>query len=121
MMSVMEHESRAQERPPYNLRTNFDATKEAMAYVEQGGWLRTEDRIAEDWEGAREGERSSSLEGARRWLAQIEPDEDVRRTVYGDGGLNRWYVHADGSVTFSRFHAMPSGLLRAEEKGFLIV
>ncbi len=116
----MEWESNDQERAPYNLRTNFSATKEAMAYVERGGWLHSEDRIAEHWEESSAGEREHSLEGVRRWLGRVDPAEDVRRTVYGDGGINRWYVRADGSTWFSRSHASPSGLLRAQEKGFQI-
>lgn len=116
----MNHELGNQESAPYNLRTNFDATKEAMAYVEQGGWLHSEDRIAKRWDEASEGEQGHSLEGARRWLDRIDPSVDMRRTVYGDGGINRWYVHADGGIWFSRSHASPPGLLRAQEKGFQI-
>src|SRR5512143_1299721 len=117
----MEQAPSNQEKAPYNLRTNFDATKQAMAYVEQGGWLHSEKRIAEHWDEASEGERHGSLEGARRWLEDVEPDTEARRTVYGDGGIDRWYVYANGSVSFSRFHSSPPTLLRAQEKGFSIV
>ena len=114
----MEHEPGKQEQSPYNLRTNFEATKEAMAYVEQGGWLRGENRVAEHWDEASDGERFTSVEGARRWLKNIDPNEDAKYNVYGDGGMNRWYIRADGSVLFSRSHATESGLRRAQEKGF---
>ncbi len=116
----MEHEPGALEKSPYNLRTNFEATKEAMAYVEQGGWLRSENNIAQQWEETSEGERHHSMEGARRWLQNVNPTEDAWTTVYGDGGWNRWYIHADGKVRFSESHASPQGLERAKEKGFRI-
>lgn len=119
-MNTMEREPGQQESSPYNFRSNFEAAKEAMAYVEQGGWLHTENQIAEHWEEASEGERQTSLEGARRWLQTVDPAEDTWHTVYGDGGWDRWFVHADGAVRFSESHASPQGLQRAKEKGFWI-
>lgn len=116
----MEEEPGKQEAAPYNLRTDFESTKEAMAYVERGGWLYSEKRIAGDWDHASEGERHGSLEGVRRWLESVDPSAEVRRTVYGDGGIDRWYVRADGSVSFSRFHSSPPTLQRAQEKKFVI-
>lgn len=116
----MEEKPGNQERAPYNLRTDFEATMQAMAEVERGGWLRSNIRVAENWEDASEGDRSASLEGARRWLATVDPSEDRWHVVYGDGGVNRWYVHADGRVRFSKFHAIPEGLRRAEALGFWI-
>ena len=115
----MEQEPGSQEKAPYNLRTNFDATVEAMAYVEQGGWLNSEKRIVERWDEADPGERLYSLEGARRWLTEGAPGR--QRTIYGDGGVNRWFVYPDGRVKLSKFHANDARrLARAQEKGFWI-
>lgn len=121
-MGDMEDALRKPEAEPYrwNLRTNFDETKQAMASVERGGWLAGNERIAQRWDEASEGDRTASLEGARRWLQTADPADDYWHTVYGDGGINRWYVHADGRVRFSKFHASPDGLARAKEKGFWI-
>jgi len=105
---------------PYNLRTDFDTVKQAMAEVERGGWLNSNERIAERWDEASEGERSTSLEGARRWLAHVDPAESRWFVVYGDGGVNRWFVHADGTVGFTKFYASRDGLRRATELGFQI-
>ena len=116
----MEQTPNNQERAPYNIRTDFEGVREAMAYVEQGGWLKSNLRIAERWDEASEGERFSSLEGARRWLGTVDPAEDRWHVVYGDGGVDRWYIHADGRVRFSKFHASTDGLRRAQEKGFWI-
>jgi hypothetical protein len=115
----MEEVPGTQEQSPYNLRTNFEATKEAMAYVEQGGWLKSEERIAKDFTGVDEGQRLYSLEGARQWLAAGAPGR--MRTVYGDGGVNRWFVYPDGRICLSKFHANDAKrLARAQEKGFWI-
>jgi len=39
-------------------------------------------------------------------------------TIYGDGGFNRYFVYAYGSVLFSRDHATPSDIRRAGRAGF---
>lgn len=116
----MELDLESQERPPRNLRTHPDETKQAMARVERGGWLKTNERIAAHWNEASEGERSGSFSGALEWLGTVAPDEDTWRVIYGDGGMNRWYVHADGRVRFSRFHAMQGAISRAEAEGFWV-
>ena len=108
------------ERGPYNARTDYEGVKRAIAQVERGGWLRGEEQVAAHWDEASEGQRYNSLEGARRWLETVDPSEDVWHTVYGDGGVDRWYIHADGSVRFSRSHASRDGLKRATELGFWI-
>ena len=120
MDEPMEKRTAPQERAPYNLRTNFDATVRAMAEVEKGGWLNSNRRTAEHWDETSESDRAVSLEAARRWLAEVDPVEDWQRTVYGDGGDNRWFVRADGSVWFSKFHASREGLQRAQDRGFQI-
>lgn len=118
----MEDIPQHQERGLFNARTDFEAVKRAIAEVERGGWLSGEERIAARWDDAPDGERSNSLEGARRWLATVDPSErqDAFRVVYGDGGIDRWYIYADGAVRFSKFHAFPESLKRATEKGFWI-
>lgn len=116
----MEEVAHDQERSPFNLRTNFEATREAMAFVERGGWLNSNQRTADHWDEASDGEKETSLEGARRWLVRVEPDEGGHFTIYGDGGVNRWYVYADGRIRLNRSLASPDGLRRAQEKGFWI-
>jgi len=116
----MEQAPGAPERGPINVRTDFEGARNAMAEVEGVAWLNGEKRIAERWDDASEGERSTSLEGARRWLETVSPDEDVWHTVYGSFGVNRWYVHADGTVRFSKFHASDDGLKKAQAMGLWI-
>ncbi len=116
----MEQVPTAPERGPYNARTDFEAVKRVIAEVERGGWLKTEERIAAHWDKASEGERHNSLEGARRWLTTVDPTSDAWHVVYGDGGVDRWYIHADGSVRFSRFHASPQSLERAVSLGLWV-
>ncbi len=120
MMNNMEHEPGHQERGPYNLRNDFEGVRNAIAIVEGEAWLRAEQRISSNWDEVSEGERETSLEGARRWLGRVPPDEDIWHTVYGTFGVDRWYIHADGSVRFSESHASPQGLQLAKEKGFWI-
>jgi hypothetical protein len=105
---------------PRNLLSHYEETRAAMGRVEQGGWLKGNERIEEHWDEASEGDRSTSLKGAVEWLKTVNRNIDTWHVVYGDGGMNRWYVHADGRVRFSKFHATSEGLKRAEQEGFWI-
>lgn len=117
---AMEEVPGKQERGPYNARRDFEGVRNAIAEVEGVAWLNGEKKIAEHWDEASEGEQYSSLEGARRWLETVSPEDDVWHTVYGSFGVDRWFVHADGSIRFSKFHASEDGLRKATLKGFWI-
>ena len=91
------------------------ATIEAMAQVEGPGWMRRQEAI--DQSSVSEGEWENSLPRA---LERLEEGKDT--TIYGRGGLNRWFVEADGSISFSEGHAeSPEYVQRARELGFVIV
>ncbi len=39
-------------------------------------------------------------------------------TIYGDGGVNRYYVRREGRLAFSRFHSSEEAQDRARKAGF---
>jgi hypothetical protein len=62
----------------------------------------------------------NSIVGAIEWLAN---NPDGYYVVYGDGGVNRYFVRANGDVEFSKSHAMyPSKqtIKKANDLGFKI-
>jgi hypothetical protein len=71
-----------------------------------------------------------SLLGAYTRLEELgnEPDltgfyhpEDVVAEVYGDGGINRYFVRRNGEILFSRSHAIsPKAIQKAIAAGFTI-
>ncbi len=100
--------------PVMNLKTNPEATIRAMAEVEGPEWFSVQDAMEKGVSS--EGEYATSLPNAIERL-----DTGAVSMVYGKGGVNRWYVGADGGVSFSESHAeSPEYIERARERGFVI-
>lgn len=103
------------EQAERNLLSNPMDTIRAMAEVEGPAWFATQDDVNRGVSS--EGEYANSLSNA---LERLEAKRSS--TVFGHGGLNRWFIKADGTVYFSESHAASLGHLRkAQELGFTIV
>ena len=89
-----------------------------MAEIEGGGWSTMMERASDNTV-------ASALRALER-RGPFVPDPDdpgdrppIVHTIYGDGGIDRWYVRQDGSVVFSRSHAYPPERVdRAQAWGF---
>lgn len=117
MMSGMEQlpDEQQEQIPVRNLLSNPADTIRAIAEVEGPTWFSTQDAIEK--RTVSEGEYETSLPHALERLGNGKPS-----TVYGKGGVNRWYIEPDGSVSFSETHAESAQhLKKARELGFVIV
>lgn len=62
------------------------------------------------------------LAAFRKGLDETRGRRGVSATIYGDGGWNRWPVDPyTGEVWFSRHHARPLDIPRAEAAGFRVI
>ena len=87
-----------------NIRTHTQETIEAIALVEGPSWV---------------AEQETSEQSFTKALQQLTDGKSA--IIYGRGGINRWFVAADGSVTCSESHAQsPEHLARARELDFEI-
>lgn len=96
-----------------NLLTNSDEAIEAFAEVEGEDWtLWSMDQT----------DSFTSIAGATKWLWNLPDGVDLDHvlfTIYGPGGIHRYFVDADGEVFYGKFYGM-SGKLRATDAGFAI-
>jgi hypothetical protein len=65
----------------------------------------------------------AALEWLRKVLADADEDDkaDVFAEVYGDGGVNRYYLYGDATVVFSRSHTISHRAVeQAAQLGFVV-
>ncbi len=86
-----------QVNPNFNILTHYDEVLEAMATIEGERWKELQLHPTDD--------RKFTLSQALIFIKKLDPDSRSTFTVYGSGGINRWYIRADGSVEFSAPHA----------------
>jgi hypothetical protein len=92
-----------------NFRKNKDAVLKAFEIME-GSWILNED-------GA------YSIKGAIKWLETVSENHEGDFTIYGGGGINRYFVYPNGDVIFSEYHAKfpkEKSTSKAVELGFKI-
>jgi hypothetical protein len=98
---------------PYNLLTNYNDTIEAMAEVEGQAWLN----------GDQNSKNNNTTQGAVEHInktvsqSSLVEDDDPVYVVYGNAGVSRWIIKANGEVWFSEFHD-PEKAKKAAQKGF---
>ena len=81
----------------FNILTHYDEVLEAMATIEGERWKVLQLNPSDD--------KKFTLSKALNFVKKLDPDSRSTFTVYGSGGINRWYIRADGSVEFSAPHA----------------
>jgi hypothetical protein len=102
-----------------NVLTDPDDTLLAMAELEGDSWL---------WSQLYDSDRSEvrfyrALAWLRKVLADADGEDrsDVFAVVYGDGGINRYYLYGNATIVFSRGHAMSHRAAeRAAQLGFVV-
>lgn len=95
--------------PARNMRTHFEQTATAMADIEGLGWANNQLKEHE------------SLSGALRYFEKHKEHERLSPyQIYGNGGINRWFVKGDGTVTFSEGHALEDTVEKVKRRGFII-
>ena len=121
MIESVPHSSESEYR--FNLLSNPEATIQAMSDVEDDPSFRASDSRGGDY----------TTRGALEWiqsLSGVSEDNDIdvgqlKYTVYGSGGITRWYVRGDGRVQFSAMHDIGAHAGKKTEKaaglGFEIV
>ena len=111
----MEKIPERQERPPRNLLTNYEETLAAMTELETPEWLLQQESLQHE---------EPTIANALRWLSR---HKGVSRsfTVLGWGGINRWIVRLDGTVSFLYSEAYKAGSSESAERaaalGFEVV
>jgi hypothetical protein len=102
---------------PRNLLTNLEETVRAIAEVEGPSWVHMQESGEQNVDAALEAIRYRMSVGP----AEYDDPNPIAYTIYGSGGMNRWYVFLDGTVKFSRSHAQSEEhIARAEGFGFEI-
>jgi len=94
-----------------NLLTDADRAIEALAEVEGEDWTL--------WSMDQE-QSSVSIAAAFRWLWDLPDDGDLDSalfTIYGPGGIHRYFVNADGEVFYGLMYG-PSSREEARLAGF---
>ena len=117
-----------------NLLADPEAVISAMARIEGPAWLELQDRLGQRLADEGIVEPAAVEETAHdsviaamdhlRGLGEIDLQTPPHRiyTVYGNGGVNRWFIYSDGTVKFSESHAQsPEHLAKAKELGFEII
>lgn len=97
-----------------NLLTDEAGAIRALADMEGEPWL---SRQLAEWFDSLVG-----LKHAIAWLAGRPRNQT--HEIYGNGGMNRYFVRSDGEVCFSRMHACYPGrktIAKAEALGFVLV
>ena len=62
-----------------------------------------------------------TVKGAIEWLKKVSENNEGDFIVYGAGGINRYFVYANGDVIFSEYHAkhpQEKTIKKAQELGF---
>jgi len=110
-------------RPFCNLLTSYKETMDAMAEIEGEAWLRLQSNESSTYSAAwalkfvHEARSMNDIEAD----SQISHDDNVVVVkIYGNSGINRWYVKIDGSVEFSAFHADQDVIEKVKKLGFKI-
>jgi len=99
--------------PDLNILTHYDQVLEAMASIEGSRWKELQLNPTDD--------RKFTLSQALNFVKKVGADSGSTFTVYGGGGINRWYIRADGSVEFSARHAYKEkDITNAKVLGFKI-
>ncbi len=100
-------EERKDKIPPRDLLDHFKETANAIADMEGPDWVNNQ--LQEGF----------SLLGALKYLEEHKDDDpkDVIYEIYGDKGMNRWFVTGDGKVFFSKENGKYSGG-KALRRGF---
>lgn len=122
------------ERPRRNLLDDAVETVGAMAQVEGPQWMTEQDAVQERLDEDRVSDpvaveeiAHNTLAGALAHVLELDTpdlagDPHKVYTIYGRGGLNRWYVYSDGSVKFSESHAQSHEHIgTARQLGFEII
>jgi hypothetical protein len=103
------------EQPERNLKDEPMLTVEAMAAVEGPAWMAEQEAMENG--AVADGVWQTGLSYA---LERVTAGRTAE--IYGRGGINRWFVEGDGSVSFSESHAeSPEHVQKARELGFPIV
>ena len=64
-----------------------------------------------------------TVKGSLTWLEKVSENDEETFTIYGSGGINRYFLHANGDVIFSEYHAKfpkEKSIAKALELGFKI-
>lgn len=86
-------------------------TRDAIAKIEGSNWLRDNASGQYSFDGARDAWDRFQADLDRPefdsdgWVRRVEENGPTGAIIYGDCGLNRYFVLTDGEVVFSWFHA----------------
>ena len=91
------------ENYPFNLLTNTEETIRALTDIEGDAWLSMQKL------SVKRGDMEYTFQGALDKLAKTEQEKEelkdkVIYTIYGNGGVTRWFVMGNGDIRFSEFH-----------------
>lgn len=87
-----------------------------LAAVEGDRWVREQMKLLQDATAADQPMPENSFVGALVTFA-----EAGNAVIYGDGGWNRYVIHHDGEIVFSKFHCPSDERARlATEVGFRV-